>query len=116
MPTDNTDGLEFDDEIDDEDADVDAEPEKRESQLADLNDFQQRKLEKIANKDITTIMVVSFLLTPLGYWMVGKKGLAAVNLLTFNYLLLGIIVVPLHTRKIIKDAREELRRANVEGY
>ena len=81
-----------------------------------LPDAKQYELEKIANKDVTTVMAVSFLLTPLGYYMVGKTGLAIINFLTFNYLLLGIILVPLHTKKIIEDARSELRRAGVEGY
>lgn len=81
-----------------------------------LPDAKQFELEKIANKDTTTVMLVSFLLTPLGYYMVGKTGLAIINFLTLNYFLLGIIIVPLHTKKIIQDARSELRRAGVEGY
>lgn len=82
----------------------------------EIPDAKQYELEKIANKDVTTVMAVSFLLTPLGYYMVGKTGLAVINLLTFNYLLLGWIIVPFHTRKIIKEARTELHRAGVEGY
>ncbi|WP_222919401.1 zinc ribbon domain-containing protein [Natrinema sp. SYSU A 869] len=81
-----------------------------------IPDAKQFEFEKIANKDITTIMLVSFLLTPVGYYMVGKTGLAIINFLTLNYFLLGIVIVPFHTRKIIKDSRSELRRAGVEGY
>lgn len=81
-----------------------------------LPDAKQFELEKIANKDTTTVMLVSFLLTPLGYYMVGKTGLAIINFLTLNYFLLGIVIVPFHTRSIIRDARSELRRAGVEGY
>lgn len=69
------------------------------------------ELQKIARKDITTVMVVSLLFTPAGYWMVGKKGLAIVNFFTLNYFLLGFIIVPLHTRKIIKDARIRLENS-----
>lgn len=73
-------------------------------------------LEKVANKSPLTIGIVSFLITPLGYYLIGKTGLAIINLLTLNYLLLGPIVVPFHTYKIINDAQDELRRAGVEGY
>ncbi|WP_247001091.1 zinc ribbon domain-containing protein [Halosolutus gelatinilyticus] len=84
--------------------------------ISNLPDAKQYELEKIANKDTITVMLVSFLLTPIGYYMVGKTGLAIINFLTLNYLLLGPILVPFHTRKIIKDAREELLQAGVEGY
>lgn len=77
-------------------------------QSSSRNDFELQEKKKIANKDITTVMVVSFLLTPVGYWMVGKTMLAIVNFLTLNYFLLGWLIVPFHTRKIIKDTRTEL--------
>lgn len=79
----------------------------------DLPQARIYELQKVARKDITTVVIVSLLLTPAGYWMVGKTGLAIINFLTFNYFLLGFIIVPLHTRKIIKDARDELNRNNV---
>lgn len=81
-----------------------------------IPDHKQFEYEKIANKDTTTVMIVSFLLTPIGYYMVGKTGLAIINLLTLNYFFIGPLIVPFHTRKIIKDAKSELRRAGVEGY
>lgn len=81
----------------------------------DLPDARVYELQKVARKDTTTVMLVSFLLTPVGYWMVGKTGLAIINFLTLNYFLLGIIIVPFHTRSIIKDAREQLERAG-EGW
>lgn len=80
----------------------------QQSQSGSLPQPRVYELQKIASKDITTVIVVSLLLTPAGYWMVGKTGLAIINFLTFNYFLLGFIIVPLHTRKIIKDARMEL--------
>lgn len=81
-----------------------------------LSASRQRELESIANKDVTTVMLVSFLITPVGYLMIGKVGLAVINFFTLNYLLLGVIIVPFHTRKIIKDARAQLRDAGVQGY
>lgn len=86
------------------------------TQTSQLTDRRQYELEKIASKDKSTVALVSFLITPVGYWMVGKKTLAIINLLTLNFLLFGPIVVPIHTYKMIGDAEEELRRAGVKGY
>ena len=69
------------------------------------------ELQKVARKDITTVMLVSFLITPVGYWMVGKRALALINFVTLNYFLTGFIVVPFHTRKIIKDSRRRLEQS-----
>jgi len=77
---------------------------------------RQRKLEKIANEDKTAVMLMSFFLTPVGYWMIGKTGLALINFFTFNYFLLGPLIVPFHCHKIMEDAKDELRRSGVEGY
>lgn len=77
---------------------------------SELPDARKYELQKIARKDQLTVAVVSFLLTPAGYLMVGKTGLAIINFLTLNYFLLGFLVVPIHTWKIIENARDELRR------
>jgi hypothetical protein len=77
------------------------------------SDARIRNLQKIAGKDKSTVMLVSFLLTPAGYVMVDKLALAIVNLLTFNYFFLGFIIVPFHTKSIIENARGELE---AEGY
>lgn len=90
--------------------------EERQSGPTELSDRRQYELEKVASKDITTTILWSLLITPVGYLKVGKTGLALLNFFTMNYLLLGFIIVPFHTRKMIKDAREELRRAGVAGY
>lgn len=82
----------------------------------DITDRRQHELETIASKDKTTVALVSFFITPLGYWMIGKKGLAAINFFTLNYFLLGPFIVPIHTYKMIDDAENELRRAGVRGY
>lgn len=77
---------------------------------------RQRELEKIANQDKTAVMLMSFFLTPVGYWMIGKTGLALINFFTFNYFLLGPLIVPLHCHKIMEDAKDELRRSGAAGY
>lgn len=76
----------------------------------DLPESRKYELQKIAAKDASTVMIVSFLLTPVGYYMVGKVGLSLINLITLNYLLLGPLIVPFHTRKIIREARKELEQ------
>lgn len=77
---------------------------------------RQRELEKIANQDKTAVMLMSFFLTPVGYWMLGKTGLALINFFTFNYFLLGPLIVPIHCHKIMEDAKDDLRRSGVQGY
>ena len=72
-----------------------------------------QELQDIAAKDKSTVMLVSFLVTPFGYVMIGKIGLAAINFITLNYFLFGFIIVPFHTKGIIESARDELE---AEGY
>lgn len=67
-------------------------------------------LQELARKDINSAMIWSFLITPVGYLKVGRTDLALINFVTLNFFLLGPIVVPFHTRKMIKDARAELER------
>ncbi len=75
-----------------------------------LPDARTYELRKIARKDKGIVALVGFFLSPAGYLMVGKTGLAIINFLTFNYFLFGIIIVPIHTSSIIGNARSELRR------
>lgn len=81
-----------------------------------ISDRRQYELEKIASKSTTSVMLWGFFVTPVAYLKLGKTGLAVLNFVTLNYLLLGFLVVPFHARKMITDAREELRRAGVAGY
>jgi len=48
-----------------------------------LTDRRQYELEKVASKDKTTVLLASLLISPLGYWMIGKRALAVINILTF---------------------------------
>lgn len=86
------------------------EDQTQQSDSSDLADARKYELQKIAGKDKTTVAIVSFLISPVGYLMVGKTGLAIINFFTLNYLLFGIILVPIHTWKIIENARDELQR------
>lgn len=74
----------------------------------ELPDSRVYELQRVARKSPWVAVALGLLLSPAGYWYVGRTGLAAVNFLTLNYLLLGIIIVPFHSYKIIKDARAEL--------
>lgn len=92
------------------------EPARRTDSEYDISDGRRRELETLANKDVTGVLLVGFLLSPVAYLMVGRVGLAVLNFLTFNYFLLGPIVVPVHCHKLVTDAEQELREAGVEGY
>lgn len=81
-----------------------------------IPEMKRHELEKVANKDTTVAILLGIFISPLGYVYAGSWGWAAVNFFTLNYLLFGIIIVPIHARKMILEAREELRRAGVEGY
>lgn len=82
----------------------------QESNNSDMPEARKYELQKIARKSQTTIPIISFLIPFVGYIMVGKTGLAVLNILTLNYLLLGFIIVPFHTYKIIGNAQDELAR------
>jgi hypothetical protein len=83
---------------------------------SELTDRRQYELEAIASKNTTTVVLVSLVLTPAAYWMLGKKALAVVNFLTFNFFLLGFFIVPIHCYIMINNAQEQLRKAGVAGY
>jgi len=83
---------------------------------AQLTERRQYELERLASKDKGTVVVVGLLLTPLAYWMVDRKLLAVLNFITFNFLFMGFLIVPIHCYSIIENAEGELRRAGVEGY
>jgi len=82
--------------------------------MEELPDQQRYKLEKVAQKSPVVAALLGLLISPLGYYYVGRTGLAIINLLTLNFLLLGVIVVPIHSRKIINDAQSELQRYGYE--
>jgi len=64
-------------------------------------------MQNRANKSIPVALLLAVFLSPLAYHYIGKRKLAVVNFFTLNYLLLGIIVVPIHVVKLITDARSD---------
>lgn len=81
-----------------------------------VTDRRKYELEKAAGQGKATMVLLGFFAPPIAYWMLGKKGLAVLNILTLNYLLFGLIIVPIHATMIVSNAREELRVAGVSGY
>lgn len=75
-----------------------------------LPEHRVYELQKIARKSPGVAIALGILITPGAYIYTGKWGLAAVNFFTLNYFLLGFLIVPFHTYKIIQDAREELEQ------
>ncbi len=73
-----------------------------------IPDARVYEMQKVARKSPGVAVALGLLLTPASYWYVDKTGLAIINLLTFNFVLLGFIIVPIHSYKIIKDTRNEL--------
>ncbi|SFS92390.1 hypothetical protein [Halostagnicola kamekurae] len=65
--------------------------------------------QAIADKSFPVAILLSIVLSPVAYYYVGRTRLAILNLLTLNYLLLGIVIVPIHVYKIISDAQAEAR-------
>lgn len=89
---------------------------RQSGQSTGLTDRRKYELESIASKNTTTVVLLGILLTPVAYWIIGKRGLALINLITFNFLLFGFFIVPIHSYRIVSNAREELRKAGVQGY
>lgn len=80
-----------------------------------IPDGRVYELQKVARKSPGIAVALALLLTSVSYWYVGRTGLALVNLLTFNYLLLGFLIVLIHSYMIINNAREELEQHS-EGW
>ncbi|WP_254522266.1 TM2 domain-containing protein [Natrinema caseinilyticum] len=70
-------------------------------------DDDGRQEPAIADKSTPVALVLALVLSPVAYYYVGRTKLAVINLLTLNYLLLGIVIVPVHVYTIINDARTE---------
>jgi len=81
-----------------------------------ITEKRRRELESVAGTSTLGVVLVGFLFSPVAYLMVDRVGLALLNFFTFNFFLLGPILVPIHCAKIVGDAERELRQAGVEGY
>jgi hypothetical protein len=60
-----------------------------------------------AETSLPVALLLAFVLSPAAYYYVGRTKLAVINLLTLNYLLLGIVIVPIHVYTIVTGARKE---------
>jgi len=78
-----------------------------------IPEHKQYELQKVADKSTGIAVALGIFITPLAYVYVGKNMLALLNFLTLNYFLLGFIIVPIHTWKIINDAQETLQREGI---
>lgn len=79
----------------------------------DISDTRRANLEAIRAKNVWFGALLGLLLGPLGYVYLGQWRWAVINFFIFNYLLLGIIIVPLHVLSIHSSAKRELQAA---GY
>ena len=68
---------------------------------------ESTRTEPPANRSTVVAALLSVFVSPLGYYYVGRTRLAAINLLTLNYLLLGVLVVPVHTHLIVRGTDRE---------
>lgn len=68
------------------------------------------KTRRTARKNIGIAILLGFLFGPLGYLYLHAWKPALLNILTLNYLLFGIILVPIHAAIIVRSARLEVRQ------
>ena len=71
-----------------------------------LRDEQTQAEQAIANKSTPVALLLAIFFSPVAYYYVGRTKLAIINLLTLNYLLLGVVAVPVHVYLIMSDAKE----------
>jgi len=81
---------------------------RQKQNVSKISEIREYELQKLASKDTTLAIILSLLISPLGYVYVGKWSWAILNFLTLNYLLLGVIIVPIHTYSMISEARKQL--------
>lgn len=81
--------------------------------VADLSEVRQAELRTLADKSPIVAVFLGLFVPPMAYVYIGKYRLAALNFITMNYFMLGIVIVPLQTRNTIIDARRKLIAAGV---
>ena len=79
------------------------------------SDDDRAELRATAEKSKAVAVVLGLGLWPVAYYYVGRKKLAAINLLTLNYLMLGVFIVPVHVYKIVSDAESKLERRSTDS-
>jgi hypothetical protein len=65
---------------------------------------QQSESSSVADKSVPVAVLLGLTISPLAYYYVGKTKLAILNLVTLNWIGLGIVATPIHVYKIIDNA------------
>lgn len=81
--------------------------------VAGLSEVRQAELRTLADKSPILAVFLGLFVPPIAYVYIGKYRLAALNFISMNYFMLGIVIVPLQTRNTIIDARRKLIAAGV---
>lgn len=81
--------------------------------MVELSDTRKAELRKLANKSPIAAVILGLFLPPISYVYIGKYRLAVLNLVTLNYLMLGVVIVPIQTRNAIINARRELKAIGI---
>lgn len=81
--------------------------------VADLSEARKAELRTLADRSPYVAVFLGLFVPPIAYVYIGKYRLAALNFITMNYFMLGLVIVPLQTRNTIVDARRELIAAGV---
>jgi len=69
-------------------------------------DPQYSDAQPLAEKSTPVALLLAVVLSPVAYYYVGRTKLAVINLLTINYLMLGIVITPIHVYSILTGADE----------
>jgi hypothetical protein len=69
-------------------------------------DPQYSDAQPLADKSTPVAMLLAVVLSPVAYYYVGRTKLAVINLLTLNYLMLGIVITPIHVYTILNGTEE----------
>jgi hypothetical protein len=74
--------------------------------IEDTRTHDDARTASPADRSTAVTLLLSVFVSPLGYYYVGRRKLALVNLLTLNYLALGFVAVPIHTYLLTLDAEQ----------
>lgn len=72
-----------------------------------------RKTQRIAQKNTGIAIMLGLFFGPLGYVYLRAWRMVLLNVVTLNFFLFGIILVPIHCGSIIRTARKDVRSAKV---
>ena len=87
---------------------------RQKKNVSSTSGIQEYELQKLARKDISSAVILGFLIPAIGYVYVGKWSWAFLNFFTINYFLFGMIIVPIHTYSMISGARKDLDALEID--